>query len=218
MIHVLREFYGLQPTPPADLFQFLVWEILSHNALPARRDLAWQALKKIPALTPDAMFRAPSKDLLDALGIAGAHREEKLELIRATVGEFKRHRHVLYGETLRQAGLLRARRALKHLPHVPLPTRSRALLFAAGYEVLPIDAEMMRVAGRLMGQPDTRHRPAVRRWLMARVSAEIEALRDAVVYLRHHARNTCVPVAPHCGVCPLRADCASAMSTTDSDK
>jgi hypothetical protein len=44
VIHGLRDFYGLQATPPADLFQFRVWEILADQALPARRDLAWQAL------------------------------------------------------------------------------------------------------------------------------------------------------------------------------
>jgi hypothetical protein len=30
-----------------------------------------------------------------------------------------------------------------------------------------------------------------------------------VVYLRHHASQTCLKVAPHCGVCPLRSQCLS---------
>ena len=40
----------------------------------SRRDLAWTALRKIPALTPDAMFLAPVKELGDAVGLTGVAR------------------------------------------------------------------------------------------------------------------------------------------------
>src|SRR5688572_4204378 len=95
-VHALRTFYGRLPAPPEDLFQFFVWEILSATSLPARRDHAWNALKKIPALTPDAMFRAPAKALLDAVALGGPHREHKVEQLRATVDVFKRHREALH--------------------------------------------------------------------------------------------------------------------------
>ena len=209
MIESLRSFYGLQATPPADLFQFFIWEIVSSNALPARRDLAWQALKRIPALTPDAMFRAPSKALLDAVGLAGPHREEKVDCIRTTVGEFKRHRDLLSADALRQMGALRAARALRKLSHVEPAVRARAQLFAGGYAVLPIDEELNRVIGRLMGTPNNRRKPAARRWLRDRLQKDISSYRDAVIYLRHHALNTCVNTAPHCTICPLRDQCAS---------
>ena len=211
MIQTLHEFYGLQPTPPADLFQFFVWEILSENALPARRDLAWQALRRIPALTPDAMFRAPAKELLDAIGIAGPHREDKLERIRAVVGEFKRHRDELSVEALSRAGLLRAARALRRLENVSPAARARAILFVLGRAVIPIDDEINRVVGRLVGMPGNDRRPAARRWLAARLRPDVSSYRDAIIYLRHHAQHTCIKVAPHCGVCPLRRDCASAV-------
>lgn len=210
MIAALREFYGLQPTPPADLFQFCVWEILSDNALPARRDLAWQALRRIPALTPDAMFRAPAKALLEAVGLAGPNREQRIERLREVVGEFKRHRHELDGDALRLGGALRAGRALRRLTQLPPPVRARCHLFVLGAAVLPIDGDIHRVVSRLRGDPHSRHRAASRRWLSAEVPAEPAALRDAVIYLRHHARQTCLKVAPHCGVCPLRTRCPSA--------
>jgi endonuclease III len=221
-VPVLREFYGLQPTPPANLFQFVVWEILADGSLPARRDLAWQALKKIPALTPDAMFRASAKALLNAIGITGPYREEKLELIRATVGEFKRHRQTLEAEALKAAGLRRAARALGTLSHLDPDIRTRALLFSAGYPVLTIDEGVSRVVNRLSGEafegyvpPPERRREAsrarrsARRWLVARVPRHVDAYRDAVLYLRHHAQHTCIAVAPHCTVCPLRGECES---------
>jgi endonuclease III len=213
VIQALREFYGLQPTPPADLFQFLVWEIVSENALPARRDLAWQALKRIPALTPDAMFRAPAKALSDAVGFAGPHRDEKIERIRATVGEFKRHRDVLDVETLRCGSSWAAGRAFRRLTHLPRATRARAYLFALEARVLPIDEDMNRVVARLMGVPIHRNRRAARRWLSAQLAQDVGAFREAVIYLRHHAQQTCLKVAPHCGVCPLRTRCDYATSS-----
>ena len=209
MIQALREFYGLQPTPPADLFQFFVWEILSEHALPARRDLAWQALRRIPALTPDAMFRAPSKDLLDAIGISGPHREEKLERMRAVVGEFRRHRDELRNERLAESRLVTAWRSLRRLDHMPAASRERALLFAVGRQVLAMDEDAQRVVARLMGQPHNPRRPAAKRWLADRLQAEAASYRDANIYLRHHAQHTCLKVGPHCGICPLRHDCPS---------
>lgn len=209
MIQTLREFYGLQPTPPADLFQFFVWEILSEQALPARRDLAWQQLRRIPALTPDAMFRLPARELLEAVGIAGPHRETKVERLRGVIGEFRRHRDILSVEALSHAHMVAAVRALRRLDQVPRATRARAILFAVGVLVLPIDDEVNRVVGRLMGQPKNRRRSAARRWLADRVPADLPHYRDAILYLRHHALHTCLAVGPHCGVCPLRQVCAS---------
>jgi endonuclease III len=210
VIHALREFYGRQATPPNDLFQFLVWEILSEQALPARRDLAWQALRRLPALTPDAMFRAPANALLEAVGIAGPHREEKVERLRATMGEFKRHRAELDLDTLRRGSWCSAARALGRISHTHPEVRARACLFALNAQVLPIDQEINRVVSRLMGVPHSRNRAPARRWLARALSPDVRTYREAVVYLRHHAQHTCLRVAPHCGVCPLRTRCPAA--------
>lgn len=213
MIDILRHFYGLQPTPPSEVFQFFVWEALSDRALPARRDLAWQALRRLPALTPDAMFRAPAKDVLEAVGIAGAHREEKVEIIRAVVGEFKRHRDELHPAALAACSPLQAARRLRRVP-MPAAVRSRALLFVGGHRLLPLDEDARRVVGRLRGVPGDRRGGAARRWLAGRVDQSLAGYRDAVVYLRHHAQHTCLKVGPHCTVCPLRDRCASAPPNT----
>ena len=211
MIQALREFYGLQPTPPADLFQFFVWEILSDNALPARRDLAWQALRRLPALTPDAMFRVPTNELLDAIGIAGPHRNEKVEHLKALAGEFKRRRDLLSSEALRALKPIAAVRTLRRLDQVPAAARARAILFAVGHAVLPLDDDALRVVGRLMGQRQGR-RGRVRRWLKQKLARDASTYRDAVIYLRHHAHHTCTKVAPHCGVCPLAGSCVWARA------
>jgi endonuclease III len=211
LIGALREFYGLQPTPPADLFQFLVWEVLSEHALPTRRDLAWLGLRRIPALTPDAMFRVPAKDLLEVVGLAGPRREEKVERIRAIVGEFKRHRDALDIDVLSRATPVSAARVLRRLEQVPWPARTRALLFALGKVVLPMDDDTSRVVARVMGAPAKRRQQSAKRWLRSRLPLDSPSYKDAVIYLRHHAHHTCLELTPHCGVCPLRKECASSV-------
>jgi endonuclease III len=227
-IRLLRDFYGLLPHPPAEPFQFFLWEILSRDALPARRDLAWQALRRIPALTPDSVFRAPTKALLEAIGQAGPHRDDRVELIRATIGEFKRHRDEFDADRLRAESLLQAARTFQRLEHLSRDVRDRALLFAAGHAVLPTDDGVGRVMARLEGTahetdgadlstlrrqqwgPElARQRRKARRLLAGTLPREVEAYREAILYLRHHAQQTCVAVGPHCGVCPLAPSCES---------
>jgi endonuclease III len=227
----LREFYGLLPHPPADPFQFLLWEILSADALPARRDLAWLALRRIPALTPDAVFRAPSKALLEAVGLIGPRRDERVEQIRDITAEFKRNREQLGGARLAGSGVRSAIRALRRLSRVPRDVIDRALLYAGGYPILPLDDGAARVVSRIDGSAIAikegaegftlkramwgnelrRQRRRARGILSAALPRELQVYQDALLYLRHHAQHTCIAVAPHCGVCPLAPDCAFAV-------
>ncbi len=230
---MLREFYGPLAPPPADPFQFLLWEILSDRALPARRDMAWQALRRIPALTPDAIFRAPSKALAEAVGLVGAHRDERVERIRSVTGEFRRHRDVLGHESLAAAGLLKAARTLRRLPDVPRDTLDRALLSAGGYLVLPLDDATARVVARLNGtaiaaggaaegstlkrtrwsRELTGQRRGARRVLASTLPQDPAVYREAMLYLRHHSQHTCLAIGPHCTICPLQSGCAFAQAT-----
>ena len=59
LLDALQKFYGALPSPPRDPFALFVWEVLSVHSTPRKRDAAFAALKRIPALTPDAMWRAP---------------------------------------------------------------------------------------------------------------------------------------------------------------
>jgi endonuclease III len=226
----LREFYGLLPRPPTDLFQFFLWEILSADTLPARRDMAWQALRRVPALTPDSVFRAPPEKLQYVIGLLGAHRDERIDSVRATVSEFKRHRDRLSTEAFAGAGLLGAARALRPLSHLPYDMRERALLYAGGYQVLPLDQPAARVVARLEGTTASvreaanatvlkrlmrgselrMERRRARKALGVVLPRDVSAYQEAVLYLRHHGEHTCVAVGPHCGICPLATGCAFA--------
>jgi endonuclease III len=213
----LRAFYGVLHRPPPTLFQFLVWEILSEHAVPARRDLAWAALRRIPALTPDSLARAPAPALGEAIALTGLPREETSDRLKATAETFRRHRDDLDLDRHRDAGLRTLWRRLAALDHLDPHARRRALLFALDVPVLPVDEEISRVIQRLsrvslLVPGSTRARAVARRWLAAELPHDLEAYRDAVVYLRHHAQHTCLAVGPHCHVCPLTSHCATGQS------
>ena len=66
----LERFYGVISAPPRDPFILFVWEVLSVQAIPRKREAALTALKRIPALTPDAMWKAPPAKLEAAVALA----------------------------------------------------------------------------------------------------------------------------------------------------
>src|SRR6476661_8643024 len=90
MLGHLQKFYGALPRPPRDPFTLFVWEVLSVHSTPRKRDAALTALKRIPALTPDAMWRAPKKKLDESVGLAGPYREQRLQALRTGVELFRR--------------------------------------------------------------------------------------------------------------------------------
>ena len=75
VIDALQKFYGALLRPPRDPFTLFVWEVLSTHSTPQKRDAALSALKRIPALTPDAMWRAPKKKLEDSVRLAGPYTD-----------------------------------------------------------------------------------------------------------------------------------------------
>lgn len=207
-IEQLHAFYGAVPAPPKDLFAFFVWEVLSRDVLPARRDLAWQALHRIPALTPDAMFRAAPKKLVEAVALIGSARDERLDLLRKGVAELRRYREIAT-RVERPQSMRDALRALQRVTPLDRPARHRALLFVAGFRMMPVDRGIARVAVRL-GLTSSERAGRTRRALAALLPADLDAYRAAAVYLGHHASHACAAVAPHCHVCPLRLECPSA--------
>ena len=219
LVGVLRDFYGAVHRPPSALFQFVVWELLSEHATTGRRDLAWNALRKLPALTPDAMFRAPAKELTDAIALSGGSRDELVSRLRGLVDTFKRQREALDESRLQRVGPVAASRSLRAIPQVNNEIRRRALLFSLGFSMLPVDDDSARVVSRLIEPLDLasaarlsrrrqqRDRRKARAWLTTYESKADS--RELLTYLRHHGRHTCLAVGPHCGVCPLAQGCRS---------
>ncbi len=189
-VAALRQFYGLLPWPPSDAFGFFVWETLSFQTTAQKRDLAFAALKRHRALTPDAMAKVAPKSVEDSVRLAGPYFDQRLRALRAAIAVFQRHPDLASRINGPEPA---AREAVALLPQVGDGAGDRMLLFAGTHAAFPADAETRRVLGRLELDVDP--------------SGDAELCRYATIYVSHHARSTCTDADPHCAVCPLRDDC-----------
>jgi endonuclease III len=208
----LRDFYGPLPKPPSEPFAAYVWEVLGHGTTPVRRDAGFAAVKRLPALTPDALSRTPQGKLEAAVAHAGPMRDERLRALRAGVDLFRRESNLA---AALGGPLSRALRAARRLPHLGQASSLRLLLFAGRHPVVPLDEPALRVARRLgyggeaarSDAPAARVVRAVRRALATEIAGDLETARLASTYFTHHGLTTCTESAPHCAVCPLAAGC-----------
>ena len=219
LLTALHGFYGALPTPPRDPFTLFVWEVLSAHSTPRKRDAAMAALKRMRALTPDAMWRAPQKKLDQSLRLAGPYAENRLQALRTGVDLFRRSPNL---PAIIRGPLPAARRALKPLPQLGEAGAHRMLLFAADHPVLPIDARVNRVAHRLgygdAGGDFKRQARSVQDALTRELPATVAAFRRAFLYLSHHGGATCTESDPHCAVCPLLTDCPEGKNRTSDNR
>ena len=217
LLDALQRFYGAVPSLPRDPFALFVREVLSVQAAPHRRDAAFASLKRVPALTPDAMWKAPPKKLEESVRLAGPYTERRLAALRTGV-EFFRRRPDLASRI--RGPLLSARRALNGLPRMGDDGAHRMLLFAADHAVLPAEGRMGRVILRLgFGKKEaTPSRTArsirddVARDVPPGTPDAVAVYRRAFLYLDHHAVSTCTESEPHCHVCPVRDECPSSAT------
>jgi endonuclease III len=201
----LERFYGALASPPRDLFGVFVWQVLAARTTPPRRDLSFGALKRMRALTPDALARAAPAKLAAAVALAGPYQEQRLQALRTGAAVLRRSP----GTATRVAGPLPvARRALAAMPRLEPADPRVMLLFAADCPVLPHAPPLVRVAARLgyaTGPPEGRGRRVARALAGELPQGDPAAFRRAFLYLSHHAAVTCAD-DPHCRACPV-LDC-----------
>ena len=150
------------------------------------------------------MSRVAQKKLEEAVALAGPYLEQRLRALRTGVDVFRRSPDL---PAVIRGPLPAARRALKGLPQMGDGGAYRMLLFAAGHQVLPVDARVSRVARRLgygEGQAGfAKTARAIRSAVSSELPASPDAYRRAFVYLNHHGAATCTEADPHCHICPL---------------
>ena len=208
LLSALKSFYGTLPSMPRDPFTLFVWEVLSAHSTPRKRDASLAALKRLPALTPDAMSRAPRKKLEECVMLAGPYSENRLQALRTGVDLFRRSPDL---PTVIRGPLAAARRAIKPLPQLGATGAHRMLLFAADHPILPVDARVSRV-GRRLGYGEVaadfkKQSRSVQNAMTRELPSSADAYRQAFLYLSHHGGATCTESDPHCSVCPLRKEC-----------
>ena len=201
-------FYGPLPHPPTDPFAFYVWEVLGTKTTPGRRDTALNALRRIPAMTPESLRRVGRGRLETIVRQCGPFVDERLSALDAGIDVFRRQRDF--------TGRLKARLRLawlssRDLPHLGHAGALRLLLFAGPHTLVPVDQDIARLAVRLGLVPPhanlRRLTREVRRRLGGLLPKDSSGRRRAVQYLFHHAHTGCIETDPHCGVCPLRREC-----------
>jgi endonuclease III len=211
LLHRLREFYGPLPLPPKDPFAVYVWDVLGDHTTPHKRDAALAALKRIPALTPDSIWKTPLGKLEAAVSLAGPYQDDRIRSLRAGAELFRREPQLAQALTGR---LLAARRRVDRLAALSPVGRQRLLLFAGDHAIVPVDGSLARLVTRLgLAEPVAgrlRLRP-IRRTLTRLLPADLDERRRAVLLLDHHAVSTCAEHDPHCHVCPLAGSCPSAV-------
>jgi len=214
IVEQLQRFYEPQPEPPRDAFGFYLWYVLGQRASPAKRDAAMAALKRIPALTPDSLWRAPRAKLQAAIAHVGPP-EERLNAVMSGVEVFRYYRDI---DQRVRGPILQARRATRLLESLGPVGAQWMLLATGGHPILPRHAGVGRVAMRLglvarSSSDDPVLSPLrAARALAAMVPRDVPLLKAAIFYLSHHAAVTCTVTEPHCRVCPLAADCAHARA------
>jgi endonuclease III len=205
----LELFYGLLPSPPRDPFMLFVWDVLSMQTPPAKRDAGFGALKRARLLTPDAVSRAPKARLEAALAVSGPNAEQRLRALCTGADVFRRSPAL---PAAIRGPLAAARRALKQISHLGDAGAHRMLLFAADRPILPVDSRVHRVGVRLgYASDDSSMRKSarrLRRTLTAQLPCrDLDVFRRTFVYLSHHGAVTCTEADPHCIVCPLLSEC-----------
>ena len=215
LLGALKKFYGTLPSMPRDPFTLFVWEVLSVHSTPRKRDAALAALKRLPAMTPDAMGRAPRKKLEECVTLAGPYAENRLQALRTGVDLFRRTPAL---PAIIRGPLPAARRAIKPFPQLGETGAHRMLLFAADHPILPVDARISRV-GRRLGYGEAsadfkKQSRSVQGAMTQELPASVDAYRRAFLYLSHHGGATCTESDPHCPVCPLLKECPEGLQRT----
>lgn len=211
ILHELKHFYEPQPEPPRDAFGFYLWYVLGLRTVPHKRDGALAALRRIPAMTPDSLWKAPRAKVFQAIAHVGPP-EERLNAVMSGVEVFRRHRDI---DRRLQGPIMQARRATRLLESLG-PVGAQWMLLAVGHHpVLPRHAGIGRIALRLGVVASIPCEAALEqshaaRAVAATVTRDARFLKAAVLYLAHHATVTCTLTEPHCRVCPLAVDCAYA--------
>jgi endonuclease III len=209
----LQAFYGPLSSPPADPFGVFVWQVLGTRTTAGRRDAALAALRRIPALTPDAVGKLGRGRLEAVVRLCGPFVEQRLAALEAAVEMFRRRPGL---GTALEGPLRQAWPVARDLPHLDEADAQRVLLYGTASAVIPVDADLCRWALRIglaaAQRNDRRTRRSVRRTIATALPADPTVRRQAMLLLSHHAHTTCVEHQPHCGVCPLASACPHAQT------
>jgi endonuclease III len=213
----LGEIYG-EPAapPPRTLLDLVLFENVAYLTTDARRERAFDLLKRGIGTEPARILAMPDEALeaVASQGILPANQAGKLRTIaRIAQDEFGGDL-----ESLRDQPLETARKAIMRFPSIGEPGAEKILLLGRSHAVLGLDSNGVRVLTRLGLVEEARNYSATYRAVQALVrpyqSRGFDWLIRAHQLLRQHGQELCRRTQPRCDRCPLTDTCAFYSAAT----
>ena len=207
VLQILRQTLALPKMLKSkrDPFETLVVTIISQNTADRNTDRAFETLSKRFEISPEALAKAETSQIEEAIKTAGLYKS-KAKAIKCAAKAINEKYHGTLQPIL-SLPLEDARAALMQFPGVGPKTADVVLLFSAQQPTIPVDTHVYRVAKRLGFAPEKGGYEAVR--------GSLQALFDPADYLAvhllliEHGRKTCKAQRPLCKQCLVNAYCPS---------
>jgi len=198
----LQDRYGLpRHGNPDNSLDDLVYIIVSNRT---RIETAMEGFDLLKRTVPrwDDVLKDPSqvKRILQPLGLSNKKTDQILGILTVLRKDFG----LATLEPIRGRSEEWVEKYLTSLPGVSLKVAKCVMMYTLGFQVLPVDTHVHRIATRL-GWVD---------WKRADQShADLEKLVPPTLrYAFHvdavaHGQSVCRPLNPHCSICPITSDC-----------
>ncbi len=201
----LHAAHGPQHWWPGDsVFEIMVGAVLTQNTAWINVEKAIANLKRVKALSPEAIARATHRDLAGWLKPSG-YFNVKAKRLRAFCEWL-----LAQGGTRRLARwpTAKLREALLGVHGIGPETADDILLYALRRPVFVIDAYTRRLFGRLRMVRGDEPYETLRAGIEARLDLDVPLFNEYHALIVAHAKDVCRP-KPRCGDCTLISLCPS---------
>jgi len=200
----LIRLYGVKrPKTRGEAFEVLVQTILSQNTNDLNSGRAFSSLKEKVGVSPEALARAESKVIADAIRVGGLHNMKSSRIREIAEGVMTRHpRGLGFLSSLDDEGV---REALSGFKGVGPKTEDIVLDFALGRDVVPVDTHVNRVSKRMGYVPPNASYEEVRSALEAVIPPGLRLQGHISLIL--HGRRVCRAQRPLCASCQVSSTC-----------
>jgi len=210
----LEESFPLSETVhDDDPFSTLIATILSQNTNDRNSHRAFARLRERFEITPQNLSKARPEMLIPSIEVAGLSRVKSRRIV-----EVSREVMTRFQGDLAQVFMLplnEARGRLMEIKGIGPKTADVLLSFSGGFEVMPVDTNIFRVAERLgfaSGRNYERTRLALERLIP---SSKLRRMHLVLITL---GRKVCKPRRPICSLCPVTSLCAYMSAGRQNDR
>jgi len=211
IIAKLKKHFGV-PKPPqtTDPFEIIVFDNIAYLVDDARREAAFDLLRKTVGLKPVDIVAAPAEKVISATKLGGIHPEPRAHRLKESAQIVLND----FGGDLDQAlklPLAKAIKALRQFPSIGEPGAEKILLFTRTQPILALESNGLRVMLRLGFGEEKKNYSAsyksVREAVVDQIGPDCDYLIEAHQLLRHHGKEICKTTNPHCDACPITRYC-----------